>query len=49
MPTILVVEDEQSIATVLHHVLEDDGYDVVLRGMGGKHLGCCPRFIRPWS
>ncbi len=42
MPTILVVEDEQSIAMVLHAILEDDGYNVVLARDGREALGMLP-------
>ena len=38
MKTILVVEDEFAIADMLHAVLEDEGYRVVLAGNGREGL-----------
>ncbi|HEY8618081.1 phosphate regulon transcriptional regulator PhoB [Phenylobacterium sp.] len=37
-PRILVVEDEDSLATLLHYNLEKEGYDVVLAGDGEEAL-----------
>ena len=37
-PSILVVEDEESLATLLHYNLERDGYGVVVSGDGEEAL-----------
>ena len=37
-PSILVVEDEESLATLLHYNLEKEGYGVVLSGDGEEAL-----------
>jgi two-component system, OmpR family, response regulator VicR len=38
MPTILIAEDEQSIATLLRDTLEDEGYAVMLAQNGQEAL-----------
>jgi CheY-like chemotaxis protein len=38
MSTILIAEDELSIATLLRDILEDEGYAVVLAGNGQEAL-----------
>ena len=38
MPTILIAEDEHSIATLLRDTLEDEGYTVVLARHGQEAL-----------
>ena len=38
MPTILIIDDEQGIRTVLKDVLEDEGYDVLLAEDGFQGL-----------
>jgi CheY-like chemotaxis protein len=38
MPTILIAEDEYSIATLLRDMLEDEGYTVVLARNGQEAL-----------
>lgn len=38
MPKILIVEDEQSIATLLRDTLEDEGYTVLIAGNGQEAL-----------
>jgi len=39
MPTILIAEDELSIATLLRDTLEDEGYTVMLAQNGQEALG----------
>jgi CheY-like chemotaxis protein len=38
MPTILVVEDELDVATMIGTVLEDEGYEVILARHGREAL-----------
>src|SRR5579859_3990439 len=38
MPTILIAEDEQSVATLLRDILEDEGYAVLLAYNGQEAL-----------
>ena len=38
MPTILIAEDEYSIATLLRDILEDEGYTVILAQNGKEAL-----------
>lgn len=38
MPTILVVEDELDVATMIGTVLEDEGYEVILARQGREAL-----------
>jgi CheY-like chemotaxis protein len=46
MKTILVVEDELSIAEMLRAVLEDEGYRVAVAGNGREALSSLPE-VRP--
>ena len=50
MPTLLVIDDEESVRYSFRHVFEDDDVEVLTAGDGGRGAGRGPRRTRPtWS
>lgn len=46
-PTVLVVDDDESLRSLIHRILEDSGYDVLAAEDGMTAMAICRRFWHP--